>query len=486
MNPPPASPLDSDDAVARTQRHEELKRKGYLDPKGTGRPEDWMYSLNPSKPRRRSPPLRPRVDPVGLKLSFAQPRPILARLARVPLPRDTDPDWQLSALIDEEPGLSLVPGAPLREFIAQRVHLASYDISHYIQGFVYVQKAYFATEAHPPPFPARPQPLKESMTQGGLLEKLAIQQLKSWRDSVSLDLRRIVGNHAPSGVQVRAPQVYIVCIRRRRLPNDGPPVWCYFPQLEGRAVHPAPNLATLPTPRREPTLQILTSQVQYQGSPYTPYPDPHDRTHVAGYSGEVNWQGPQYAPYPTSVVQHSPPTPRRTSHHSLTIVVPGHGSDPYRTAQKHNRTPAAMRSKHKFANQRGAETPVATKSPVEAGLTVAHLLTLLVRRQYDGWLKTVGKMTSAAKVEDVVGRGEGALPGVEVEYGDLYVVAIRRSTGRDGRYRWFPQIECNIRRDGESSPGDDGISSYTKSSAASDHKDRDSWGSASPEKQEVP
>lgn len=61
---------------------------------------------------------------------------------RVPLPRDTDPDWRLSAIIDEEPGLSLVPEAPLREFIAQRVHLASYDISHYIQGFVYVQKAY--------------------------------------------------------------------------------------------------------------------------------------------------------------------------------------------------------------------------------------------------------------------------------------------------------------------------------------------------------
>lgn len=94
------------------------------------------------------------------------------------------------------------------------------------------------------------------MTQGGLLEKLAIQQLKSWRDSVSsvaafkvhisghaltsvfsqvsLDLRRIVGNHAPSGVLVRASQVYIVCIRRRRLPNDGPPLWCYFPQLEVR------------------------------------------------------------------------------------------------------------------------------------------------------------------------------------------------------------------------------------------------------------
>lgn len=43
-----------------------------------------------------------------------------------------------------------------------------------------------------------------------------------------------------------------------------------------------------------------------------------------------------------------------------------------------------------------------------------------------------------------MGRGEGALPGVEVEYGDLYVVSIRRSTGRDGRYRWFPQIEVRF------------------------------------------
>ncbi|OJT08628.1 hypothetical protein TRAPUB_477 [Trametes pubescens] len=45
-----------------------------------------------------------------------------------------------------------------------------------------------------------------------------------------------------------------------------------------------------------------------------------------------------------------------------------------------------------FANQRGAETAVATKPPVERGLTVAHLLTLMVRKQYDGWMKTVGKM----------------------------------------------------------------------------------------------
>ncbi len=42
---------------------------------------------------------------------------------------------------------------------------------------------------------------------------------------------------------------------------------------------------------------------------------------------------------------------------------------------------------------------MATKPPVERGLTVAHLLTLMVRKQYDGWMKTVGKMVRASTVE---------------------------------------------------------------------------------------
>ncbi|OJT08627.1 hypothetical protein TRAPUB_476 [Trametes pubescens] len=156
------------------------------------------------------------------------------RVYKVPLPRDTDLGWKLQALVDDKSGLSLVPGGPLQDVVDQRVHLASYGLEHYFpEGFIYMQRAYFAAEIQPPPFPSRPFRRKEGgITLGYVLENLVNQQLKAWRSSVQLDLRRIVGDHAPPGVLVRASSVYIVRIRRRRSANGGP--WCFFPELEVR------------------------------------------------------------------------------------------------------------------------------------------------------------------------------------------------------------------------------------------------------------
>ncbi|KAI9069761.1 hypothetical protein FKP32DRAFT_1599695 [Trametes sanguinea] len=94
--------------------------------------------------------------------------------------------------------------------------------------------------------------------------------------------------------------------------------------------------------------------------------------------------------------------------------------------------------------QRGAEVYMTTKLPTDPGFTVAHLLTLIVRRQYDGWLKTYGRIRALARLEDLVGRGEAVPPNTEVSFDHLYIVAIRRSDSRDGRLRLFPQLEVRI------------------------------------------
>ncbi|KAH9886249.1 hypothetical protein C8Q73DRAFT_795427 [Cubamyces lactineus] len=97
-----------------------------------------------------------------------------------------------------------------------------------------------------------------------------------------------------------------------------------------------------------------------------------------------------------------------------------------------------------FPSQRGTEIYVSTKYPPEPGFTVAHMLTHIIRKQYDGWIKSYGRIGTKVKLRDVVGPGEVAPPDAEVGYENLYVVAIRRSTGADGRLRWFPQLEVRF------------------------------------------
>ncbi|CDO74340.1 hypothetical protein BN946_scf184850.g12 [Trametes cinnabarina] len=97
-----------------------------------------------------------------------------------------------------------------------------------------------------------------------------------------------------------------------------------------------------------------------------------------------------------------------------------------------------------FPIQRGAEAYVPTKLPLKEGLTVAHLLTLIIRRQYDGWLKAYGRVRALAQLEDLVGDDEALPPNTEVSFEHLYIVAIRRCEDRDGRLRLFPQLEVRI------------------------------------------
>ncbi|KAI0330045.1 hypothetical protein GY45DRAFT_1324312 [Cubamyces sp. BRFM 1775] len=97
-----------------------------------------------------------------------------------------------------------------------------------------------------------------------------------------------------------------------------------------------------------------------------------------------------------------------------------------------------------FPSQRGSEIYVSTKTPPEPGFTVAHLLTHIIRKQYDGWIKSYSRIKAKTKLMDVVGPGEVAPPDAEVCYDNIYVVAIRRSTGADGRVRWFPQLEVRF------------------------------------------
>ncbi|KAL7284532.1 hypothetical protein ACG7TL_001824 [Trametes sanguinea] len=97
-----------------------------------------------------------------------------------------------------------------------------------------------------------------------------------------------------------------------------------------------------------------------------------------------------------------------------------------------------------FPSQRGAETYITTKLPAGPGFTVAHLLTFMVRRQYDGWLKAYGRIRALARLEDLVGRGEAVPPNTQVSFDHLYIVAIRRSDTRDGRLRMFPQLEVRL------------------------------------------
>ncbi|KAI0365018.1 hypothetical protein BV20DRAFT_1125235 [Pilatotrama ljubarskyi] len=95
-----------------------------------------------------------------------------------------------------------------------------------------------------------------------------------------------------------------------------------------------------------------------------------------------------------------------------------------------------------FPGQTG--TDVATRHPQESGFTVGHLLTMMIRKQLDGWIKSFKRMTALVPLEAIAGGGAGNLPNVGVEYKHLYIVAIRRSTGRDGRVRWFPQLEVRL------------------------------------------
>ncbi|KAI0824523.1 hypothetical protein BC628DRAFT_418772 [Trametes gibbosa] len=93
-----------------------------------------------------------------------------------------------------------------------------------------------------------------------------------------------------------------------------------------------------------------------------------------------------------------------------------------------------------FPSQWGTEAYQGTGCP-EPGFTMGHLLTMLVRRQYDGWIRSCKRINNPAKIEEIVGATSIIPPGTAVYFTDLVIVAIRRSDGRNGRVRWFPQLE---------------------------------------------
>ncbi|KAI0357896.1 hypothetical protein OH77DRAFT_1422033 [Trametes cingulata] len=55
------------------------------------------------------------------------------------------------------------------------------------------------------------------------------------------------------------------------------------------------------------------------------------------------------------------------------------------TSSMHART-----HRNQFVGQRGAD--VSTQHPPESGFTVGHLLTLIIRKQLDGWIKSYKRM----------------------------------------------------------------------------------------------
>ncbi|KAI0633991.1 hypothetical protein C8Q77DRAFT_1072720 [Trametes polyzona] len=398
----------------------------------------------------------------------------------------------------------LMTDGPLNRYIARSFEQAPYTMAHYfLDGTIATQRAYFAYE-RPPPKPAlTPLMALADFTRGHLLTLLAQLQYKHWQEIAKedrFDLQYIVDrSKAPiAGVMVHASNIYIVAIRRRGSLKEG---FCYVPELEtmhmrmrlmsrlgqfyaaldrhsplwpaearayarsaaadecsmNQALEWAPVMVgVLPTPR--PHVQASAGLPQPQQTPRsmgaaTPAPSVGSQARKAliGLVVPVPLPHDVDTTFRIPVTVAGKPGLRLASCAGATKQVPNEAIsarvdgaadciDPL------VRIPGKKFIVHRafFPSQRGTEAYVASKLPDEAGFTVAHLLTLIVRKQYDGWMKSFGRMRSPAKAEDVVGWGTAVPPDTEVHYEDLYVVAVRRSNGADGRIRWFPQLEVRF------------------------------------------
>ena len=67
------------------------------------------------------------------------------------------------------------------------------------------------------------------------------------------------------------------------------------------------------------------------------------------------------------------------------------------------------------------------------GFTLAHLLTIICRKQHDAWYR--------------MARHEPGKPQESLRYEWLWIVSIARSDGMAGPVRWYPEIEVRVPRE---------------------------------------